>query len=325
MSSDSMKKAYSILTKTFDFLKKSGIGYYVQQGLIDTIKEKIQLLNSGSERNNVQSKFNPHKEDQNLENLIVHRYSSKKSQLQTRDCLDPWSFFLIQSSGAVIPCCWHPPIGYISKGQSLDKILNNQQIQNLRKRLLTDNLPLDCTQCPSKSWTSKVNLKRRVIRYLHHKKFWKYFSQEAPLTKIANKNPYKIVYEDGWYGLEKNPNIKDSDWQTWRWIAKDALCYIKNPCNPSILIIRGEFNKKKFPDQNMIIKIGSQIIDEFTNINARFYKEYEIDTQTLGNSKNINLSLHTNRSFIPAKSDPGSKDNRELGLQIFEIYFGEIS
>jgi len=175
MSLDSMKKARSILTETFAFLQKSGIEYHFQQGLIDTLEEKIQTLISGPRQNDALLKYSPLEETQDLKNSIAHRYSSKRGQSQTRDCLDPWSFFLIQSNRDVLPCCWHPPIGSISKGQSLDGILNNQQIQILRKRLLTGDIPLDCFQCPSKGWTSTADLKKRVEQYLYYKDFREFF------------------------------------------------------------------------------------------------------------------------------------------------------
>ena len=120
-------------------------------------------------------------------------------------------------------------------------------------------------------------------------------------------------------------DIKDSDWQTWRWTARDAYFCIKNPCTPSTLLVRGSINKLKFPDQNVIIKIEGKTIDKFMPFNDRFYKKYEIDTQVMGNNKRVNFSIHTNRSFNPSKCEPGCKDNRELGLQIHEIYFGKMT
>lgn len=324
MPLDAMKKAYSILTDTFAFLEESGIDYDYQKGLIDTLKEKIQIFTPASTQNEAFVKYRPLEETQKLEKSKAHRYSSRRSGSQTRDCLDPWSFFLIQSNREVLPCCGgHPSIGSISKGQSLDIILNNQQIQILRKRLLTGDIPLDCLQCPSKGWTSTAKLKKRVTKYLYYIKIEKFFFRKIPSVKIAHKKPYEIVYLDGWYNLEESLDIDDSDWQTWRWTARDAYCYIKNPFKTATLLVRGSINKIKFPDQNVIIKIVDKTIDEFIPFNDRFYKEYEIDTQVMGNNKRVNFSIHTNRSFNPSKCEPGCNDNRELGLQIHEIYFGK--
>jgi hypothetical protein len=118
-------------------------------------------------------------------------------------------------------------------------------------------------------------------------------------------------------------SIQDPDWQAWRWIAKDATCQIANPFKPATLILRGSFDKSKFPHQKVIIELGDHILDEFTLFEARFYKEYRIEPQMLGKDREVVLRIHTDRSFVPAEWEPGNQDDRELGLQIHEIYFGE--
>jgi MoaA/NifB/PqqE/SkfB family radical SAM enzyme len=323
MPLDDMKKAYSILTDTFAFLEKSRIEYKCQKGLIDTLKEELQMFSPDSTHDETCAIQPPLEETQKCEESNAHKYSSRRGEFQTRDCLDPWSFFLIKSDRDVLPCCWHPPIGTITEGKSLEEILNNTSIQILRKRLLTGDLPLDCIQCPSKGWTSTGELKKRVTKYLYDKQLGKLFHRKIPSVEIPHKQPYEIVYLAGFHDLEENLDIKDSDWQTWRWTERDATFCIDNPFTPGTFLVRGSINKMRFPDQNVIIKINGKIIDKFMPYNDRFYKKYEIGTQMMGNSSRVNVSIHTNRTFNPSKCEPGSNDNRELGLQIYEIYFGK--
>jgi MoaA/NifB/PqqE/SkfB family radical SAM enzyme len=323
MPLDAMKKAYSILTDTFAFLEKSGIEYDYQKGLTDTLEEKIQVSDPAVAPNEAIEKNHHVEETQKPDKSKAQKYSSRKVGSQTRDCLDPWSFFLVQSNRDVHPCCWHSSIGSISESQSLNKILNNQQIQILRRRLLTGDIPLDCLQCPSKGWTSTAKLKERVIKYLENSKIEKFFFRKFPSVKIAQREPCEIIYMDGLYAYEKNLDIKDPDWQTWRWTARDAYFCIKNPFTPCTLLIRGSIDKLRFPDQHVIIKIEGETIDDFLPFNNRFYKEYEIDTKLMGTNSRVNFSIHTNRSFNPSICEPGSSDNRELGLQIHELYFGK--
>jgi MoaA/NifB/PqqE/SkfB family radical SAM enzyme len=323
MPFDEMKKAFAVLTEVFEFLEGAGVEYYVQQGLMDSLREKIRKLDSGQEQGDSPPMPIIPEGAQDPENHKPKKYSSAREPLQTRDCLDPWSFFLVQSSGSVCPCCWHPPIGSISKGQPLNEILDNHQIRRLRESLLTGDLSKDCVQCPSRGWTSTEDLKRKVAFYLSRKRAWKSYLIRRSSPKIPARKPYEITFRSGWYALEKDPSIQEAEWQSWRWMAKDATCLIDNPLKPSTLIMRGAFDKLKFPDQKVVIELENQPIDEFVLSEARFYKEYRIEPRMLGKNREIILSIHTDRSFVPAECEPGSQDRRELGLQIHEIYFGE--
>jgi hypothetical protein len=41
----------------------------------------------------------------------------------------------------------------------------------------------------------------------------------------------------------------------------------------------------------------------------------------MGDKSEFRLTLATDKTFIPSKLDPSSKDDRELGIQILFIYF----
>jgi MoaA/NifB/PqqE/SkfB family radical SAM enzyme len=323
MNLDDIRNAYSVLTEVFALLENPGLEYHVQQGLMDSLREKISQLEGGLERRGSSSRANQSDEDRAPEDHEPKKYSSAREPLKTRDCLDPWSFFLVQSSGNVLPCCWQPPIGAVSKGQPLNEILDNLQMRRLRKGLLTGDLSQSCLHCPSKGWTSTEDLKRKVAFYLSGKRAWKSYFIRKTAPRIAAKKPREITFCSGWYDPEKNPSIEDPDGQAWRWMAKDSTCRIDNPFKPSTLILRGSLDRSKFPHQKVVIELGSRVIDEFTLFETRFYKEYLIDSRTLGKDKEITLCIHTDRSFIPAEWEPGNQDKRELGLQIHEIYFGE--
>jgi hypothetical protein len=43
----------------------------------------------------------------------------------------------------------------------------------------------------------------------------------------------------------------------------------------------------------------------------------------MGNDDSIELSFETDKAFKPSESEPNSKDERELGIQIYELFFGE--
>jgi len=85
---------------------------------------------------------------------------------ETRDCLDPWFQPLLQTNGDVSPCCWYyAPLGNLNQ-QSFDEIVNNEAFQQLRRQLLTGDLPEFCIACPGRGITTPRNL----LDKLHAKK-----------------------------------------------------------------------------------------------------------------------------------------------------------
>ena len=73
----------------------------------------------------------------------------------------------------------------------------------------------------------------------------------------------------------------------------------------------------------MIFKINDALLDEFIPEEDHFSREYTITPQMMGDGDEFSLKIETDKVFVPAKVFPDSKDNRELGAQIFFIYFRE--
>lgn len=128
----------------------------------------------------------------------------------------------------------------------------------------------------------------------------------------------EIIYENGWYDLEIDPN---AFLKQWRWTAKEAVCVIDNPHRDATLVIRGGVNLEAVPGQKVIFKINDTVLDEFVPTESAFEKTYNIKKEMLGDKDEFRLIIGTDKTFIPAKIIPNSKDERELGLQVSFIYF----
>ena len=129
----------------------------------------------------------------------------------------------------------------------------------------------------------------------------------------------EVVYEDGWYDLENDPN---SVLKKWRWTAREARCVVDNPRRDAILVIRGGVNTEAGKDQNVIIKINDTVLDEFpAPPTGTFDKTYTVPKAMMGEGTDFRLIIGTDKPFVPAKYYPGSKDERELGIQVSFIYF----
>ncbi len=128
----------------------------------------------------------------------------------------------------------------------------------------------------------------------------------------------EIIYEDGWYDLEINP---EAFLERWRWTAKEASCIIDNPKRDALLVIKGGLNLEVLKDQKVIFMINDRILDEFVPEESYFEKSYTINKEMLGESEEFFLTIATDQTFVPSQSIPNSTDKRELGIQISFIYF----
>ncbi len=128
----------------------------------------------------------------------------------------------------------------------------------------------------------------------------------------------EIIYESGWYDLEIDP---ESYLKQWRWTSKEARCLIDNPHRDARLVIRGQVNKEATPDQKVTLKMNDQVIEELVGVDGFFEKTYTISEELLGDQDEFYLVITCDRTFVPAKAFPPSKDDRELGIQVSLIYF----
>ena len=128
----------------------------------------------------------------------------------------------------------------------------------------------------------------------------------------------EILYESGWFDLEREP---DAYLKQWRWIGQEAKCLIDNPGRDALLVIRGGVNKEAIANQKIVFKINNLIIDEFTPDESYFEKTYNIKKEELGEGSEFYLTIATDKVFVPAEILPNTTDERELGFQVSFIYF----
>lgn len=132
-----------------------------------------------------------------------------------------------------------------------------------------------------------------------------------------------IVYNEGWNVIETNMKVKNPQQRTWRWTTKKADCIIENPKKKSTLIIKGGVDKAIYLDQKVIIKINGKTLEEFVPESAKFAKSYTLTRDQMGEDDEFTLTIETDKTFIPSAINPQSKDKRELGVQIYFLYFRE--
>jgi hypothetical protein len=128
----------------------------------------------------------------------------------------------------------------------------------------------------------------------------------------------EVIYESGWFDLETN---QDAVLKQWRWTGKEAKCAIDNPHRDALLVIKGGVNLEAVKDQKISFKINDLTLDEFIAADNVFEKSYNIKKEMLGDKDEFYLTVGVDKTFVPAKIIPNSKDERDLGIQVSLIYF----
>lgn len=139
----------------------------------------------------------------------------------------------------------------------------------------------------------------------------------------ASINAPDIIFSEGWNEEEMNLANPDPVYRVWRWTTRKAECIVENPKRNSILLIKGGLHQSIYQDQKIIIKINDIPLDEFTSDDILFEKKYVLTPQQMGSEPEFKLTLETDKIFIPSNLDPQKNDNRELGVQVFLLYFRE--
>jgi hypothetical protein len=140
----------------------------------------------------------------------------------------------------------------------------------------------------------------------------------------ASINAPDIIYSEGWNEEEMNLALSNPFYRVWRWTTKKAECIIENPKKKSVLIIKGGLHKSIFQDQTVILKINDTLLEAFISDSVTFEKKYMLTPEQLGDEPEFKLTIETNKTFIPSSLNPENKDSRELGVQLYLLYFREV-
>jgi hypothetical protein len=142
------------------------------------------------------------------------------------------------------------------------------------------------------------------------------------LIEIPPQEP-AMQYVSGWYDPESEPTDISS---SWRWTKKEALIKVRNPNDDALLYLKVDGVPERFPDgQKLSVFVNDHEVDTFPiQSNQPEMKKYSIDKALLGTGKTVDIKLVADKTFTPA-SDKVSKDTRELGVRVYQVYLGKAS
>lgn len=142
------------------------------------------------------------------------------------------------------------------------------------------------------------------------------------LIEIPPQEPV-MQFASGWY----DPESEATDIGTsWRWTKKEAVLKVRNPNADALLYLKVDGVPERFKDgpQNFTVTVGQNAIDTFPiTTNMPISKKYNVPQSSLGDGKTVEVRVSVDKTFIPAQIDSKSRDTRELGVRIYQLYLGK--
>jgi hypothetical protein len=143
------------------------------------------------------------------------------------------------------------------------------------------------------------------------------------LIEIPPQEPV-LQYAKGWYDPESDPSDVGN---YWRWTQKQAVLKARNPMSDALLYLKFDGVPERFPQdpQKLTLSVGDHPVDTITiQSNQPVSKKYNVSQSVIGTGKMLEVKLEVDKTFVPAE-DKGSKDTRELGVRVYQLYLGKAS
>jgi MoaA/NifB/PqqE/SkfB family radical SAM enzyme len=125
LSSEELRPRLEAIHKGIGVLKENNIEVHINGDFITTLTARLNRSPSAE---------------------VSSGHCHQLPQGMTRDCLDPWTYFELNTNADVKPCCAHSRIGNLRK-ETLSQALNGPEIRRLRENLLKGTPDAECANC----------------------------------------------------------------------------------------------------------------------------------------------------------------------------------
>jgi hypothetical protein len=128
--------------------------------------------------------------------------------------------------------------------------------------------------------------------------------------------PYVVIFREGWHA----PESPSGSGLEWRWSTKSGRLTFANPKRDALLTLELDQPNNVFPvPQYVEVRMGETVIDGFDlEPGSPFVRKISLDQGLLGESQDVDLSVVSDKTFVPAKfAGLQSSDTRQLGVRVF--------
>lgn len=125
------------------------------------------------------------------------------------------------------------------------------------------------------------------------------------------------VFKDGWHPAEQAEHNAAVE---WHWTKRVATLSVKNPKTDSVLYLDLDNPGGVFEEpQRVTVSAGAGTpLDEFTlTPKHATLRKIALPAAALGAGENVDLQIAVDKTFVPSRLSPSSKDPRELGVRVF--------
>jgi hypothetical protein len=129
-----------------------------------------------------------------------------------------------------------------------------------------------------------------------------------------------LILKDGWHPAELAENNSAVEWQ---WTRREATIAFRNPRRDGTFYLHADHPGGAFKEtQTVQLKAGEQVLDTFTlEPRQEAIRRTRISAATLGTGDMVELKLVVDKTFVPSIVSSTSRDQRELGIRVFHLFF----
>jgi len=136
------------------------------------------------------------------------------------------------------------------------------------------------------------------------------------LTDLSSEAVFS-VFKEGWHPAEQ---AEHNAMVEWHWTKKSATLAVRNPRKDSVLYLELDNPGGLFDEpQHVAVSIGATMLDQFTLTPRKpaLLRRIALPAAALGADENVDVRFEVDKTFVPSKLSPTSKDPRELGARVF--------
>lgn len=129
-----------------------------------------------------------------------------------------------------------------------------------------------------------------------------------------------VVYKTGWHPMEFAPEDASRSWQ---WSQKSGVLTFKNPRTDLTLYLQYAARPDLFganPQKVTIVSTGKPVATLIADSSLVSLRRIPISAAQLGPNDWAEVKVDVDRTFVPSQLPAGGRDDRELGLQVYQAF-----
>jgi hypothetical protein len=127
------------------------------------------------------------------------------------------------------------------------------------------------------------------------------------------------VYKDGWHPAEQ---AEHNAMVEWHWTKKVATLAVRNPKRDCVFYLDLDNPGGVFEESQQVTVStevnGGTVLDQFTVTPKKaMLRKIAMPAAAMGADENVDVRIEVDKTFVPNRLSPTSKDPRELGIRVF--------